>query len=47
MKTFSAVDYGVVIGYLLVIAAIGSSFYRRKTTAKEYFLGGRSMWCCP
>jgi len=47
MKTFSAVDYGVVIGYLLVIAAIGSSFYRRKTTAKEYFLGGRSMWWLP
>ncbi len=47
MKSFSAVDYAVVIGYLLAIAAIGSSFYRRKTTAKEYFLGGRAMWWLP
>jgi len=47
VKSFSAVDYAVVIGYLLLIAAIGSSFYRRKTTAKEYFLGGRAMWWLP
>lgn len=47
MKSFSAVDYAVVIGYLVVIAGIGSSFYRRKTTAKEYFLGGRAMWWLP
>lgn len=47
MKSFSAIDYAVVIGYLLAIAAIGSSFYRRKTTAKEYFLGGRAMWWLP
>jgi len=43
MKGFSALDFGLVVGYLCLIAAIGSSFYRRKSTAKDYFLGGRSM----
>jgi len=47
MKGFTALDYGLVIGYLVLIAAIGSSFYRRKSTAKEYFLGGRSMSWLP
>ena len=42
MKEFGAVDYSVVVVYLLVIVGVGSSFYRRKTTAKEYFLGGKS-----
>jgi SSS family transporter len=43
MKSFSALDYTAVIIYLLLVGAIGSSFYRRKATAKEFFLGGRSM----
>jgi SSS family solute:Na+ symporter len=47
MKGFSALDYAVVIGYLIAIAAFGSSFYRRKSTAREYFLGGRTMWWLP
>ena len=37
MKGFATVDYVIVVGYLFLIAAIGSSFYRRKTTAKEFF----------
>lgn len=47
MKGFTPLDYGLVIGYLILIAAIGTSFYRKKSTAKEYFLGGRSMSWLP
>jgi SSS family solute:Na+ symporter len=47
MKGFTPLDFGIVIGYLVLIAAIGSSFYRRKSTAKDYFLGGRSMSWLP
>jgi SSS family solute:Na+ symporter len=43
MKGFSTLDYAAVILYLLIIGAIGGSFYRRRTTAKEFFLGGRSV----
>jgi Na+/proline symporter len=43
MKGFELTDYGVVLGYLFAIAVIGSSFYRRKSTPREYFLGGRSI----
>jgi solute:Na+ symporter, SSS family len=47
MKDFATLDYVLVVGYLLMIAAIGSSFYKRKSTAKDYFLGGRSMSWLP
>lgn len=43
MKGFSSLDYTVVLVYLVAVAGFGSSFYRRKSTASEYFLGGRSM----
>ena len=47
MIALSAVDYISVAIYLVAIAAFGSSFYRRKSTAREYFLGGRSMGWLP
>jgi SSS family transporter len=47
MKGFTPLDFGLVIGYLVLIAAIGSSFYKRKSTAKDYFLGGRAMSWLP
>ncbi len=47
MKGFTALDFVLVVGYLVLIAAIGSSFYRRKSTAKDYFLGGRAMSWLP
>jgi SSS family transporter len=47
MKGFTPLDFALVIGYLLLIAGIGSSFYKRKSTAAEYFLGGRSMSWLP
>src|SRR5690242_1432081 len=43
MKGFATLDCAAIILYLLAILAIGSSFYRRRSTAKEYFLGGRSV----
>jgi SSS family transporter len=46
-KGFEAIDYAAVIAYLLGIAAIGSSFYRRRSTARDYFLGGRVMSWLP
>ena len=47
MKSFTTLDSVMVITYLLVISVFGSLFYRRKSTAKEYFLGGRSMSWLP
>ncbi|MFN0166232.1 MAG: sodium:solute symporter family transporter [Bryobacteraceae bacterium] len=47
MKGFGTLDYVVVVVYLIAIALVGSSFYKRKSTAHEYFLGGRSMWWLP
>jgi sodium-coupled monocarboxylate transporter 8/12 len=47
MRKFGAIDYCAVAVYLLTIAALGSSFYRRKSTAKDYFLGGRAMTWLP
>jgi SSS family transporter len=44
---FGLVSYIVVVGYLVLIAAIGSSFYKKKSSSKEYFLGGRAMWWLP
>ena len=47
MKQFTVLDYGVVLAYLVAIAALGSSFYRRQNSPKEYFLGGRSISWLP
>ena len=47
MRQFGLVSYIVVIGYLVLVASIGSAFYKKKSTSKEYFLGGRSMSWLP
>lgn len=47
MKLLSSLDYLTIICYFVVIFALGSSFHRRKSTAKDYFLGGRSMTWLP
>ena len=44
MKTL---DFIVVIAYLVGIGILGSSFYRSKSTSKEYFLGNRSISWLP
>jgi SSS family transporter len=47
MKPFGTVEYWLIVLYLLIIAGVGSSFYRRKRTSKDYFLAGRSMAWLP
>ena len=47
LKGLATLDYLVIGIYLLAIAGIGSSFYRRKSSAREYFLGGKSMSWLP
>jgi SSS family transporter len=47
MKGLAPLDYAVVAAYLIAIAAFGSSFYRRRSTPRDYFLGGRSMSWLP
>ena len=47
MKGLASLDYAVIILYLLATGIFGSSFYERRSTAREYFLGGRSMSWLP
>lgn len=47
MKEFTRLDLCTVGAYLVGISVIGALFYKRKSTAKEYFLGGRSMSWLP
>jgi len=47
MKGFATLDYIAVLVYLTLIAAFGSSFYRRNSSAREYFLGSRSISWLP
>jgi sodium-coupled monocarboxylate transporter 8/12 len=47
MATFSTVDWIILVGYIVVISTVGSLFYRRKTSAGDFFLGGRSMKALP
>lgn len=44
---FSLIDWLILGGYVLAIATLGSLFYRKKTTAGEFFLGGRRMNAIP
>ncbi len=44
MKTL---DFIVVITYLIGIGVLGGSFYKRRSTSKEYFLGNRSISWLP
>ena len=47
MKSFTPADYTVLFGYMVLVALLGSSFYRKRTTADEYFRGGRGMSWLP
>jgi solute:Na+ symporter, SSS family len=47
VKEFTTLDTVTVLAYLLGISVIGSLFYKSKSTAKEYFLGGRAMSWLP
>jgi SSS family transporter len=45
--SFNWANWAVVAGYLLSVSAIGSLFYRKRSSASEYFLGGRTMRAIP
>jgi SSS family transporter len=47
MRPFGTLEYALVLGYLLLVAGVGSAFYRKESTSKEYFLGGRSIAWLP
>jgi len=47
VRALGTIDLIVIVGYLLTIATIGMSFYRKNTTSRDYFLGGRAMWWLP
>ena len=47
MRPFGTLEYALVLVYLLIVAGVGSAFYRKKSTSKEYFLGGRSIAWLP
>src|SRR5579872_3106692 len=44
---FTLADWLVVGAYLVAVSAIGSFFYRRKSSSSDYFLGGRRMRVIP
>jgi SSS family transporter len=44
---FTFVNWAILGSYIVAISVIGSLFYKRKTTAGEFFLGGRRMKAIP
>src|SRR5882762_4494315 len=46
-KLFSPADWFILAGYIAAISLGGSLFYRKGTTSKEFFLGGRRMTAIP
>lgn len=44
MKYLTYIDYGIILGYLLILLAIGQFLKKRASASMEdYFLGGRKM----
>ena len=37
----------VIVCYIGVVTGLGSRFYRRRTSSRDYFLGGRKMHAIP
>jgi SSS family transporter len=44
---FSVSEWAVVAIYVVAVTSIGSLFYRRRSSAADFFLGGRSMSALP
>ena len=44
---FNRTDWLILSGYIVGISVLGSLFYRRRATAKDFFLGGRHMSAIP
>jgi SSS family transporter len=47
MATLSALDLFIIIGYLLLLAAIGTIFSRRQKSLETFLIGGRRMSWLP
>lgn len=45
--SFTFVSWLVLGGYILTVATVGSLFYRKKSSASDYFLGGRAIGFIP
>jgi sodium-coupled monocarboxylate transporter 8/12 len=46
-QSFNFTDWLILGGYIVAISLLGSFFYRKNTTAGEFFLGGRRMKAIP
>jgi len=46
-KMFSPTDWFILATYVAAISLVGSLFYRKGATSKEFFLGGRRMTAVP
>jgi solute:Na+ symporter, SSS family len=44
---FSLSSWIILAGYVLAVGTVGSLFYRKKSSASDYFLGGRAMGYIP
>ena len=47
MHSFTLSSWIILVTYVLAVSTVGSLFYRKRSTASEYFLGGRSMGFLP
>src|SRR5437660_850362 len=46
-RYFTLTNWVIVATYIVGISVIGSLFYRKRSSASEYFLGGRKMRVLP
>jgi SSS family transporter len=46
-QLFSSANWFILCSYIIIISFVGSLFYRKRTTSKEFFLGGRRMTAIP
>lgn len=44
---FTAAEWAIVALYVVAVSAIGSLFYRKRSSSTDYFLGGREMRSLP
>jgi SSS family transporter len=47
LLNFNAANWLIVVSYVVAVCLIGSLFYRKRSSASDYFLGGRQMRVIP
>jgi solute:Na+ symporter, SSS family len=45
--SFTLSSWIILVAYVVAVSTVGSLFYRKRSSASEYFLGGRSMGFLP